>query len=133
MGSLYKLTVTMGRETALENGSRTRPDIIDSVKSGHTDTLELAHIVPRLPDLGYDEVYKDLGIKTVNNPPTRRTPKNVRQVVARLRGILPDLPEVGDEFDFPCTRKEVRGLIAFLEKNATKCEKTGEFIWFEYS
>ncbi len=132
MGILYELTVIMGHKLEDEFGEGSRPDLLNNKNPGREATLE-SFIIHRLPDLGYREIYADLGIETMTTRSKKLQPRDVRPVVARLRTILPSLPEEGDEYALPRPKAEMQELIDFLEKHAAGCERRGEAMWFSYN
>jgi hypothetical protein len=104
-----------------------RPDLIDDENPGREDTMEQVVIIDELQDLGYAAIFYDLAINK-----GKKAPRDVRPVIARLRAILPNLPEEGDEHSLPHPKAEMQELIKFLEKNVNDCEKRREYMWFSY-
>nr|MDO8088654.1 hypothetical protein [Candidatus Sigynarchaeum springense] len=131
---LNTLRVAIGRETRDDYGNVMTPMVgdVDGPDLNNMMDFEPATLIERLPDHGYKEILDDLGIASQFHS-KKRSAKDVKHVIARLKPLVSTFPSDEDPqagFDFDCPKASLQEFIKFLEKIATRCERTMEQAWF---
>ncbi|NMC07827.1 MAG: hypothetical protein GYA24_21620 [Candidatus Lokiarchaeota archaeon] len=125
-----RMSVTVAHEALTPMGELVCPVLSDEIRRTkyEEDNVAVQLLIPRLFKVEYPAIIDDLHIlgssKTFQHYPDKCCAKDVRLVLSILSILLPGYS------DKDRARAQLQGFIDFLEKWTSRCEGTGEYMWF---